>query len=253
MELQKIFNYKELVDKGNTFGHNVIIEAGTSVGCNNLFHDNCVIKRGCSIGNNNVFETGSVIGELPREYITGSYKKKTILTCPKVIIGNNNLFEAYSVIQGALETKTVIGNRVCIGTHSYIAHDVNLCDNVIVCSHCTVAGYCIILEYCNIGMGSRIHQRVVVGAFSMIGAGAVVVKHIAPASVVIGVPAAFLRGNYLGLERSGISKEEIDKTEEWLRGGCVQKCIPKYMVKHYDRFKEKIALWGDNKKIIPFR
>lgn len=251
MRTQKKIDYRELIDKGNHFGHNVIIEEGTSIGYNNCFHDNCVVKRGTSIGNDNIFETGSVIGELPREYITGSAKKKNILDYPKVIIGDGNLFEAYSVIQGALETETMIGNRVCIGTHSNIAHDVNVCDDVIISSHCSVAGYSIILEHSNIGMGAMIHQRVVLGAFSMIGAGAIVVNHIAPTALVVGVPAFFLRSNSVGLERNGVSKAEIEKIEEWLKSGCVEECIPEYIMMHYDRFKEKIMVWNHNKKVIP--
>lgn len=253
MGIQKIFNYKELIARGNRFGHNVIIEEETSIGNNNVFYDNCIIKRGTSVGNNNVFEAGTIMGELPREYITGSYKKKQILNCPKLTIGNGNLFETYSVVQGALESETIIGNRVCVGTHSYIAHDVNIYDDVIICSHCTVAGYCIVLEHTNIGMGAGIHQRIVLGAFSMIGAGAVVVKHIAPASIVKGVPASFTRCNSLGLERNGILKAEIEKTEEWLKNGCSQKYIPEYIEKYYNKFNNQILVWGSNKSVIPFR
>lgn len=251
MRIYNKFNYKESIKKGNIFGKNVVIEDGVSIGCNNIFHDNCVIKSGTSIGDNNRLETGTVIGEFPEEYVIGSCKQKKILEHPEVIIGSRNFLEAYTVIQGALETKTIVGNDVRVGAFSYIAHDANIHDNVAISSHCVIAGYCILLDNVNLGMGATIHQRTVLGAFSMVGAGGIVVNHIAPAALVIGVPATFLRINYLGLERRDIPKNKIDEIEKWLLTGCRESCIPECMLDHYEVFKNMVKIWGRERKIIP--
>lgn len=223
------------------------------MGCNNIFYNNCVIKKGVQIGNENIFEVGTIIGAFPRERIMGTSKEKPITFSPIVTIGSNNYFEAYSVVQSPLECMTRIGNNICVGAFSHISHDANLYNEVTIASHCAVAGYCIIFDCANLGMGSILHQRSVVGAYAMIGAGSVVVNHIAPAATVAGIPAHYLHINRIGLERRGIPPEAIDATENWLSHACDNLLLPQYLSEKYDQFKYSLRLWNREKAIIPMR
>ena len=248
LKMNTSLDYTEYIKNGNTFVGDVFIEKGAKIGHNNVFGHNCVITGDVSIGDNNIFDIGTYIGALSRERRMGVSKEKNVIPDAKVIIGNNNIFEPYSVIQGALETETIIGNNVCIGSYAHISHDSILHDNVIVSFHCTVAGYCIIYDWVNIGMSATLHQRSVVGAFAMIGAGATVVNHIAPAAVVAGVPAKYIHVNSVGLKRFGINDIMIKETEMWLSG---VNNTPLFLTTYWTDFLNGIEIWKRRKAIIP--
>lgn len=248
---KRSFDYESAKDRGNIFMGNVEIEYGVDMGYNNIFFENCVIRAGTKIGNQNIFGVGTVIGAMPRERIKGSSDGKKITPIPKVIIGNHNLFEAYSVIQYPVETVTQIMNNVCVGSFSHISHDSIIYNEVTIASHCVIAGYCIILNFSNIGIGAMIHQRSVIGAYAMIGAGCVVVNHIAPTATVVGVPARFLHINRVGLERRGVSTKEIFATEQWLLNSCKESLLPYYLKRDYELFVLSLMSWKRNKDIIP--
>lgn len=247
----KPFDYESAKSRGNIFKSNVIIEPDVVIGHDNVFFENCIIRSGTRIGNKNIFESGTVIGAMPRERIKGSLKNKKMVQNPQIVIGNNNFFEAYSVIQKPIETVTQIKNDICVGSFSQISHDSIIHNKVTIASHCVIAGYCIILNFANIGIGSMLHQRSVVGAYAMIGAGSVVVNHIAPAATVVGVPASFLKTNRIGLERNGFSEQEIVAVEDWLVNSCEYSLLPNFLKDDYECFSSSLLLWKRNKNIIP--
>lgn len=244
------FDYYKAEREGNVFEKNVFIECGAVIGKNNIFSSNCVIRSCCTIGDNNFFSTNVTVGSLSRERFQGSSIPKNITNSPKVIIGNSNVIEDNVVIQSSLERITEIGNHVCIGAFTHISHDAEIKDYVITASHCSIGGYCILLEQANLGMGSRIHQRTVIGSLAMVGAGSVVVNHILPYSTVVGVPAYYLQVNRVGLKRAGLTDDEIESIEEWL----VSKSTMLLPVKlHYPirTFKCALKIWCRKRTIIP--
>lgn len=235
----------------NYFSEDVIVEDGVIIGNNNSFQPHCFIKSGTLVGDNNTFGAGIIIGTPSRERVMGTQKEKIITPVPSVVIGNNNYFEAYTVIQSSLEGKTVIQNHVCTGAFSHISHDTILCDEVVLSSHCSIAGYCIVSYSANIGMGVQIHQRSVVGAFAMVGAGSVVVNHIAPAATVVGIPAKYLHVNSIGLERHGYTTAETEEAARWLEGGCSKKNVPTFLREYFNQFNESLLLWHRDRAVIP--
>jgi UDP-N-acetylglucosamine acyltransferase len=61
----------------------------------------------------------------------------------------------------------------------------------------------------NIGLGAIIHQRRVIGAYSMIGMNSTVTKNVPPFVIAHGSPCRPTRLNTVGLSRAGFSEEEI--------------------------------------------
>lgn len=244
------FDYHKAVQEGNVFEKNVFVEYGAVIGKNNIFSNNCVIRSCCVIGDNNFFSTNVTIGSLSRERFQGPSKPKNITESPKVIIGNNNIFEDNVVIQLSLEKTTKIGNNVCIGAFTHVSHDTEIKDYVITASHCSIGGYCVLLEHANLGMGSRIHQRTVIGSLVMIGAGSVVVNHILPYSTVVGVPAHFLQTNKVGLKRAGLTNDEIEVIEKWLTSKSTI-LLPEKLYYPIRAFKCAVKLWRRRRGIVP--
>jgi acyl-[acyl carrier protein]--UDP-N-acetylglucosamine O-acyltransferase len=61
------------------------------------------------------------------------------------------------------------------------------------------------------GLKSMTHQFTTIGAYAMIGMGAVVVKDVPPGAKVVGNPARFIGWNTIGFERNNVSKENLDQ------------------------------------------
>lgn len=244
------FDYYAAKKEGNVFGKNVLVECGAVIGQNNVFLNNCIIRSFCVIGNDNLFSDNVVLGAIPREKFQGARKGKEIKENPKIIVGSHNLIENSVVVQSPLEGVTRIGNEVCIGAFTHIAHDVTIEDHVITASHCSIGGYSILMLHANLGMGVRIHQRTVVGNFAMIGAGGVVVKHVMPYSTVMGVPARYLHINRVGLERSGMSNNEIELIDQWLTLNEAS-ALPNAVSDSIKTFKHALTIWHRDKGTVP--
>ena len=107
------------------------------------------------------------------------------------------------------QMKTVIGNSNLFMGCCHIAHDCNIADSNVVANSCALAGHVNIGSNIIIGGLAGIHQFVHIGDFSMIGAGSMVAKDIAPFTISQG-DRAKLRGlNLIGLRRNKFSKEDI--------------------------------------------
>lgn len=245
------FNYDIAAENGNVFQGNVFIEYGAKIGHNNFFSNNCTIKADCIIGDDNYFGSNVCIGSPSRERLKGTCVVKNITERPKVIICNKNMFEDHVVIQTSLESTTKINNNVCIGAFTHISHDSFINDNVVIASHCSVGGYTILLERVNLGIGTKIHQRTVIGAYAMTGAGSVVVNHIVPFATVVGIPAHYLHINKIGLKRGGVSDAVINMISEWLDMKRSMEELPDNIIDFIKEFRSSIEIWKRNKMPIP--
>lgn len=109
----------------------------------------------------------------------------------KISIGNSSSIGDYTHIHGELQ----IGNNVMIAPHcAFIASDHNI-DNLDIPMNCqgTTEGKIVIENNCWIGYGSVILNNVNIGEGSVVAAGAVVTKDVAPYAVVGGVPAKVIK------------------------------------------------------------
>ena len=129
-------------------------------------------------------------------------------------IGDQVFIGSQSFLQGRFDGKCIIGNHVWIGPQSYFdARNLIIEDyvgwgpgaKVLGSSHTGIPANVPIIQTdleiksvkietgADIGMNAVILPGVTVGEGSIVGAGAVVTKDVAPFSIVAGVPAKFLR------------------------------------------------------------
>ena len=96
--------------------------------------------------------------------------------------------------------------------HAHVGHDSLISDNVTISSGAIIGGHTIIMRHANIGLGAVTHQKTVIGTCAMLGANSFVSKkkHIAPGNIYAGVPAKFLKRNDIGLQRAGLTNEDIN-------------------------------------------
>lgn len=187
-------------------GDNVTIGKGTKI------HSHCVVDGNTSIGSSCEIFTGAVAGNRPQDL---KYKGETTF----LEIGDNNIIREYCTLNpGTGEGgKTVIGNSNLLMAYSHIAHDCIVGNNCNIANNGTLAGHVTIEDRAVVGGLVAIHQFVRVGMLSIIGGCSKVVQDIPPYSTCDGHPARIYGLNLVGLKRSKIPQDSVEKLDKAFR------------------------------------
>lgn len=137
--------------------------------------------------------------------IVESIKKKTnakfaTLIHPRAWVGNRVTIGKGSIIcAGTLITTDItLGDHVIVNIGSTLGHDVIMQDYVTVAPTVNVSGAVLVGEGVDLGTGSTIIQGREIGAWSIVGAGAVVVTDIEANVTVVGTPARTIKSRHVG-------------------------------------------------------
>ena len=103
----------------------------------------------------------------------------------RVSIGPGTVIDAGALVS----PDAMIGNHVVLNNNCTIGHDTVVEDYVTVAPNASIAGQVHIGEGCDIGANCTIIQGHTIGHWSVIGAGAVVVKDVPPNVTAVGIPA----------------------------------------------------------------
>jgi sugar O-acyltransferase (sialic acid O-acetyltransferase NeuD family) len=109
----------------------------------------------------------------------------TAIVGENVKIGRGVLICPYSV----LTVDLTVGDFVTINLLCTIGHDAEIGDFSTLSCHCDVTGGVVLEAEVFMGSRSSILPKVRVGRGAVVGAGSVVLRKVAPGSVVFGVPA----------------------------------------------------------------
>ena len=107
---------------------------------------------------------------------------------------SNAIGEGAVVCAGAILTVNVtLAPHVLVHYGSIISHESSVGRFSNLNPGCRIAGAVTIEDEVSVGLGAQIIQKIRVGARAVIGAGAVVIRDVAPGVTVAGVPARVLR------------------------------------------------------------
>lgn len=99
-----------------------------------------------------------------------------------------------TIMAGAvINADAKLGNNVIINTGAIVEHDCVIGDHVHVATGARLASTVVVGTGAHVGAGATIRQSITIGENAIVGAGAVVVKDVDPGTVVVGVPAKFLK------------------------------------------------------------
>lgn len=109
----------------------------------------------------------------------------TAFVADDTILGEGSQILAQSAVCVGVE----LGVACIVNTAASVDHECKLGDGVHVCPGARLAGCVIVERFATIGIGASVLPRMRVGEGAVVGAGAVVIDHVEPYTVVVGVPA----------------------------------------------------------------
>lgn len=199
---------------GVRIGPYAIVGDDVELGDGCVLEPHAVVTGPARLGRNNHVFSFSVVGGDPQDL---TYTGQRV----SVEIGDDNEFREYSTVnRGTIKGGGVtrVGNHNLVMTHAHVAHDCQVGDHVILINGAQVAGHIIVEDYATIGAFCLLHPFVRIGRYAYIAAGTVIMKDVAPFSLVVAPREAKCYGlNRVGLERNGFSPERIRPIEEAYR------------------------------------
>ena len=178
----------------------------------------CVrIGDGTRIGPQVVIDGVTTIGEdnhvLGQANIGGAPQDLTYEDEPtQVEIGNRNTIREFVTInRGTLKGGglTRIGSDCLLMACSHVAHDCELGDHVLLANNVLLAGHVKVGDGAILNGAAAAHQFVTVGLNAYVGGLTRVIHDVPPFMILEGHPARVRKVNIIGLQRAGLSEEEI--------------------------------------------
>ena len=200
----KIDSHAELADDVSVgpfsvIGADVKVDAGTVIG------PHVVIKGPTSIGKENRIYQFSSIGEDPQD-------KKYASEVTRLEIGDRNTIREFtSMHRGTRQDNSVtrIGNDNLFMAYTHVAHDCIIGDHVIMANGASLAGHVHLNDHAILGGFTLVHQFTQIGQYSFAAMGSAITQDIPPFVMVGGKPTRPHGINSVGMERNGISAEDI--------------------------------------------
>jgi len=187
-------------------GENVKIGADTSIGAH------VVIEGPTEIGVGNRIFAGAIIGSEPQDlkYNGGESWVK---------IGNYNQIREYVTINRATgeDEVTQLGNHNLLMAYAHVAHNCIIENEVIIANSVALAGHIHIESKARISGVLGVHQFVHIGSLAMVGGMSRIERDVPPFAIVEGNPARVRSLNLIGLQRSGLSEEDLSQLKKAFR------------------------------------
>ena len=171
-------------------------------GC--VLHSHVVLEGPAVFGQGNEFFPFAAIGLKTQDL---KYKgEPTYLE-----VGDFNVFRENANINRSTtpETKTIIGSHNHFLINSHCGHECVVGNHCIFSGYAGVAGHCQIGDWAIISGFAALHQFVRVGEHAMVGGCARVSQDVPPFMIVEGSPAVVRAVNSIGMQRRGMSEEDV--------------------------------------------
>ncbi len=188
------------------------ISDGVEIGERVVIGPGAVILGPCVIEDDVYIGAGALIGGPPEmtdqpqnAAWVGALAHAGVRVCRGAVIR-----EAAVIHQGSYRATTV-GAESWILNRAYLAHDVLVGEHTTISAGVSIGGHCAIGDRVNIGMNASVHQRAYISTGCMVGMGTPLARDLPPFVKAFGSPARIHGLNRVGMQRFGISEEEIEE------------------------------------------
>jgi len=204
-----------IIDSGAELG--VGVEVGpycmvgpqAKIGDGTVLRSHVVIEGNTTIGARNKLHAFTCIGGDPQDT---SYKGEDT----KVIVGDDNIFrESVTIHRGTIKGRqqTIVGSRNMLMVGCHVAHDCVVGSDNIMANQVALAGHVDVEDFVVIGGIVGITQFCRVGAYSFLGAGAVLRRDLPPFMAAKDF-SEVMGPNLVGLKRRGLTNAQIRTISE---------------------------------------
>jgi len=162
---------------------------GTTGEVGRLAHDAVVVAIGDNATRRRLFEQLRQAGE---RFITARHPQTVV--APDVVLGEGTMVSAGVVVN----TGSVVGANVILNTSCSVDHHSRVGDHVHVAPGVRLGGQVVVADGALVGIGATVVARRRIGAWSVIGAGALVHHDVPDGAVSVGHPARVVGNNDAG-------------------------------------------------------
>lgn len=210
-----------------------ILNGDVDFGNGNVILPYTILTGPLEIGDNNLIGPLSVIGSPGQDTRNPRYDSSQ----STIKIGNGNIIREHVAIQKpCYRDATRIGNGTYIMHNVHVPHDALLEDDVVLTPGVVLAGLVCVLRGANVAIGCTVHQRCVIGQYSIAAMGATVTKDIKPFSRhVPGRPPSV---NHYAIEKYGFSDKETEIERYVLNGEQPSSLGLVSIVAHYTAMRQ---------------
>ena len=203
-------DWNERLHHSNYVHQTAIVDPTVVMGKNNYIGPFTIIGPDVEIGDSNRFESYCSVGSPPehKQFFKNGDNKG-------VKIGSGNMFREFITVNAGAYRRTEIKDNCIMLRGSHHSHDSVMESGVTLSCNVLVGGHSYIMEGANLGLGAILHQYQVVGAYCILGMGAIAPKGIdlLPGYKYVGNPARMLSPNSIGLERAGINEQRLSELQ----------------------------------------
>lgn len=193
------------IGQGVYIGPFCVVGPNVILGARVTLKSHVVVDGHTTIGEDTTVFPFAVLGTDPQDLKFKGEKSEL------VIGARNKIREHVTMNPGTSgdRMKTEVGNDNLFMVGAHVAHDCIVGNNCILANNATLAGHVELGDFVIVGGLSAVHQFVRIGSFAMIGGMSGVEHDVIPYGLVKG-DRAFLAGlNYVGLERRGFGKDQV--------------------------------------------
>lgn len=202
-----IISSNAIIGEHVTIGAYSVIHDHVTLGNHVHIHSHVVVDGYTTIGDHTEIFPFTSIGSVPQDL-------KYHGEAGRLEIGTHNRIREHVTMNigtsgGGMLTKIGDHNLLMVGVH--IGHDSIVGNHTILVNHATLAGHVSVDDYAVLGGLCAVHQFCRIGKLAMIGGMTGVEHDVIPYGMAIG-NRAYLKGlNLVGLERSGMAKETLNR------------------------------------------
>ncbi|MFQ5350246.1 MAG: acyl-ACP--UDP-N-acetylglucosamine O-acyltransferase, partial [Thermoanaerobaculia bacterium] len=135
-------------------------------------------------------------------------------------VGRGNVFREFCTVHrgtGLGGGVTSIGDGNLLMAYVHVAHDCRLGNETILANNATLAGHVEVHDHATLAAFGGVQQFCRIGRYAYVGGYTVITIDVLPFSRAVGIKAAFLGLNRVGLERKDFSREQMRRVEAALR------------------------------------
>jgi UDP-N-acetylglucosamine acyltransferase len=199
-----------VIDASCTVGPYAVIGPRVRLGEGSSVGSHAVVTGNTTLGRQNRVFPHAVIGEIPQDL---KFRGED----SRLEIGDGNTFREFSTVNLGTEGGggvTRIGNGGLFMAYSHVGHDCIIGDGAIIANGVALAGHIVIEDHVHVSGLAAAHQFVQLGRLSFVSGLTGVAMDVAPYCTVAGARAELAGLNLVGLQRAGMSEEQIARVKQ---------------------------------------